>query len=169
MQGCPLRCAGCCNEDFQDFSKAVSILTPAEVSEWIVSNISTGIRGLSLSGGEPLHPSHLPAIREAIGLARERAYFDVLAFTGYDDHRDLDLSGIDLLIAGPYEETLRHDAGLVSSRNQRVIRLTDAFSDVPDDWFWTSERAMEVLLEDSVLHVTGLVHPDEVRRFLNGH
>jgi len=141
-------------------------MTPEDVSDWIVSCISSGLRGLSLSGGEPLHPIHLPLIRRAIEISRERIDFDVLAFTGYEDLDGMDLTGLDVLIAGPYDKNLHHDSGLISSENQKVIRLTDAFSDVADEWFWESERAMEVLIEDGVLHFTGLFHPDDVLRFL---
>jgi len=170
VQGCPRRCDGCCNLDFQDMDRIMSQMPVEDVAGWICSNVAAGMRGLSLSGGEPMHPSHLPSIRLAIEIARRSTSFDVLAFTGYtvEELGSMDLAGIDLLIAGPYDRTLHHDSGLISSVNQEIVRLTDAFLDVPDGWFWESERAMEVILEDGVIHVTGLYSPEEVHRFLRG-
>lgn len=168
VQGCPLKCEGCCNPNFQDFSKIASPMTTDEVADWIVSVITPGIRGLSLSGGEPLHERHLSLLRESIALAKRRISFDVLAFTGMTEDviETLCLDGIDLLIAGPYITSLHHHSGLVSSTNQKVIRLTDAFSDISEEWFWQSERAMEAELDGDEIHFTGLFHPDEVKRMM---
>lgn len=143
-------------------------MTTRSTSDWIIDRINEGVRGLSLSGGEPLHPHHLPLLREIIKMAKEEVDFDVLAFTGYDDLNGIDLDGIDILVAGPYVSSLHHDSGLISSSNQRVIRLTEAFSDVDDDWFWESERSMEILIEDGLIHITGLVHPEKINEFLRG-
>ena len=141
-----------------------------DVAGWILSSVAAGARGLSLSGGEPLHPSHMPSLRLAIESARRSVSFDVLAFTGYTGKElaAMDLAGIDLLIAGPYERSMHHDSGLISSENQELVRLTSAFSDVPDAWFWESERAMEVILEDGIIHVTGLFSLEEVHRIIRG-
>src|SRR5262245_43042604 len=50
VQGCPLRCAGCCNPEMLRFEGG----TPTLVSELVARARSTaGIEGVSLLGGEP--------------------------------------------------------------------------------------------------------------------
>lgn len=170
LQGCDRGCPGCCNPEFQPFeSSPAERITPSDLAERVSSVMASGdVRGLTLSGGEPLHPNHREDLVEflcdlgwkcsSIGVT-----LDVMAFTGYT--RDelvgiefLDvLPLIDLLIAGPYVEELDNPTGIVASTNQEIVRITDRFDDVTDDDMMGGERVVEVHISpEGDLRITGL-------------
>ena len=93
---------------------------------------TSGIEGLSLSGGEPLQQAEAAAAlldaARALGLS-------TLAFSGYmiDEIRALPhgpevLARLDVLIDGRYVSTERLATGLRGSANQRIQLLTDRYS-----------------------------------------
>lgn len=103
VRGCPLRCAGCANEPFQAEQGALRV-SPASLAAR--ANALPGLRGVTLSGGEPLaQPEAVLAF-----LRRLEPRLDVLMFTGYslaqaraDPRRAAALAAVDLLAAGPYD------------------------------------------------------------------
>jgi anaerobic ribonucleoside-triphosphate reductase activating protein len=128
VQGCPLRCAGCCNPEMIPFVRA----SPTPVAALLRELRETpGLDGLTLLGGEPFaQPAPLAILAEgvrALGL-------DVLAFSGYtrDELRRLPgagprrlLAACDLLVDGRFDARLREGARrLVGSSNQRLLPLT---------------------------------------------
>ncbi|MDA8182863.1 MAG: 4Fe-4S cluster-binding domain-containing protein, partial [Actinomycetota bacterium] len=50
LQGCDLRCAGCCNPDFLEIRPARTVRVEV-VLEWLLG--LEGVEGVTLSGGEP--------------------------------------------------------------------------------------------------------------------
>ncbi len=128
FQGCTLGCPGC-------FNPATHPATGPETSiETISAQLATttGIEGLSLSGGEPLQqPDAALALLEAaraVGLS-------TLAFSGYtiDEIRALPsgpaiLAHLDVLIDGRYVAGERLATGLRGSANQRIQLLTDRYT-----------------------------------------
>jgi anaerobic ribonucleoside-triphosphate reductase activating protein len=129
LQGCTLGCPGCFNPTTHD---------PAGGHETTVDEIATqlarttGIEGLSLSGGEPLQQAEaaialLDAAR-ALGLS-------TLAFSGYtlDEIRALPhgpavLDRLDVLIDGRYVASDRLATGLRGSANQGIQLLTSRYA-----------------------------------------
>jgi anaerobic ribonucleoside-triphosphate reductase activating protein len=130
VQGCPLRCPGCFNPEFQPFEGGT--LTPvADLVGRILADRET--EGVTFSGGEPF--AHAAPLAELAARLRAGGK-GVLVFTGYDeeelrgspneDWRRL-LDAADLLVAGRYErdKPVRHP--LLASANQRLVHLTERY------------------------------------------
>ena len=127
VQGCPLRCAGCFNQQFWSFCRAERIPIP-ELAARVFA--VPGIDGVTFSGGEPF--AQAGALAQLGTLIRD-AGLSVVTFTGYsaeelfaterDSWRRL-ISVTDLLIAGPYVQELACADPLIASSNQRVIPLS---------------------------------------------
>src|SRR5262245_15206860 len=69
FQGCPLRCAECCNPEFIPFAGGES-MTLATVLAQLDSARRDGIEGITLIGGEPL--AHAAGARALATAARDR-------------------------------------------------------------------------------------------------
>jgi anaerobic ribonucleoside-triphosphate reductase activating protein len=131
VQGCPFRCPGCFNPDFQPF--AGGHLTPAAtVAGWILDRAD--IEGVTFSGGEPF--AHAEALAAVAALVR-RAGRSVVIFTGYqkevlqatvDEGQRRLLAAADLLIAGPYRRDRPSRQPWLGSDNQELVFLTNRYS-----------------------------------------
>jgi anaerobic ribonucleoside-triphosphate reductase activating protein len=171
FQGCDARCPGCCNPEMQEmWSPTAQDWEPEDLALWFSECLKQdqNLRGVTLSGGEPLHTDRREEVEEFIGLSRFSADrpFDVMAFTGYLPAPDRP-RGIDLLIAGPYDDTQNNRHGIVSSLNQRIVRRSDAFDDVDDDELLNGSRIIEVRMLDGMVTVTGLSSMDETLQILD--
>lgn len=87
------------------------------------------IRGLSISGGDPLHARNLDGVRELIKRVRsELPEKDIWMWTGYKIE-DLDpvrreiVNMVDVLIDGKYEENNPTNKPFRGSDNQRLIEI----------------------------------------------
>lgn len=140
VQGCASRCAGCIAPEAWD--PAAGALEPVDqVAGWLLAR--PDIEGVTLSGGEPmLQAAGLAAL---IRHVRRRRDLGVICYTGFvmpppdSPHGvPLDLDGpaadllarVDLLIDGPYVESLHADLLWRGSGNQRLIALTDRYRDL---------------------------------------
>ena len=174
FQGCDIRCPGCCNPELQPLDSVMAVSSsPTELAVWFHDQLCKyhDLRGITLSGGEPLHPRQRADVSSFLDICRRKAPrpFDVMAFTGYTS-LDLinefglaldDLPDIDLFIAGPYDETRRNASGIVSSTNQEILRCSPAFDDVDDHTLLLGSRIVEVRMADGIVTVTGLSSIDE--------
>jgi len=124
VQGCSQHCRGCISPEWQS-KDAAQLVRPRDLAELIHSQ---GVSGVTFSGGEPF--------LQAEGLVRLAEYLsglDIICYTGYTIGQLL-LSGnndaarllglVDVLIDGPYIESLNDGKGLRGSTNQRVHRLS---------------------------------------------
>ena len=160
LQGCPLRCPGCCNPEMLPFEGGTS-LAPADLIEQIEEAARTeDIEGITLLGGEPLaHAVGAGALAHAV---RQRD-LSVMVFSGYtlEEARRLPdpavaelLALTDILVVGPYlreqPETRRRWIG---STNQRVHFLSDRYR--ADDPRWRLPNTLEIRLRGSELMVNG--------------
>ncbi len=134
VQGCHIRCPGCCNPHMLEF--VPRHLVPAErVAEWILhAHRRWNLEGVTFLGGEPmLQAKGLALVAER----SRRAGLSVMVFTGFtlEYLGGCSLPGVkqllavtDLLVDGPYlahcPETKRHWVG---STNQRFHFLTDRY------------------------------------------
>ncbi len=124
VQGCPFRCRGCFNEQFQSFSPA----TYVPVSDLAGTILALeGIDGVTFSGGEPFAQA---APLAALGEQVRSAGLTVVTYSGYTAEqlaRGTDpawpalLAASDLLITGPYIAELAAADPLKGSSNQQVI------------------------------------------------
>jgi len=127
VQGCPHRCEGCFNPQFQNVSPVHQVAL-GTLAETILS--LPDIDGVTFSGGEPFAQAVSLA---ALGGQVCDAGLTVVTYTGYtynrlsqgtdDGWQDL-LAVTDLLIAGPYISSLRCTDSLKGSSNQQVIPLS---------------------------------------------
>jgi anaerobic ribonucleoside-triphosphate reductase activating protein len=165
VQGCPHRCRGCFNEQFQRFIP----VTPAAVDE-LAETITAipGIDGVTFSGGEPF--SQAGPLAE-LGEKLRSCGFSVVTYSGYtveqlakgnDPAWPALLAATDLLIAGPYVAKCARPDFLKGSANQQVIALgtrirlpRDAGPAIP-----AGARAEFTIHPDGTITASGFPAPD---------
>jgi anaerobic ribonucleoside-triphosphate reductase activating protein len=150
VQGCPLRCPGCCNPEFLAFTPR-SQRRVEDVVAAIDAARSRGIEGISVLGGEPT--------RQAAGLAlvaeATRAMgLSVMVYSGFtlaqlrsEGDADVDrlLAATDLLVDGPYLEAQRTtERRFIGSTNQVLHALSDRYR--VDDPAFSTHNTVEVRL-----------------------
>lgn len=134
VAGCTKHCAGCFNSEAFDFNAGKEF--DGEVLEKLMGYIGRGfIDGLSILGGEPLHPRNIDGVLWMIKELRKRfgGSKDIWVWTGYEleklwnDYPDLNklyelLQNIDVLVDGEFVIEKR-DLSLAfrGSANQRLI------------------------------------------------
>ena len=124
VSGCDRHCPGCHNEQAWDFNFGTWF--KETTMHRILSRLDEDfIDGLTILGGEPLHPKNIDTVREIVKMVRERyPEKTIWIYTGYT-YEELDtdiLQMIDVLVDGAYIESL-HDITLRfrGSSNQRII------------------------------------------------
>jgi anaerobic ribonucleoside-triphosphate reductase activating protein len=160
LQGCPLRCPGCCNPEMLSFEGSTAIPLDDLVAQIEDAARSESVEGITLLGGEPLaHAAGAAVLAKAV---RARG-LTVMVFSGYtlEEARRLPdpavaelLACTDILVDGPYvreqPETRRRWIG---SANQRVHFLSDRYR--ADDPRWLLPNTLEIRLRGSELTVNG--------------
>jgi anaerobic ribonucleoside-triphosphate reductase activating protein len=166
VQGCDKRCINCCNEQFQEFYK-INPINIDELSNNIIKDYSKySLRGITFSGGEPLHKLHKQAIQKLIKTLKDKINIDIMAFSGYSDEEIPDWSSdyFDMIISGPYIEKLNSKKGIISSSNQKIIRYNNKFDDISDNELINNERIIEINLDkDNNIIVSGLISVDNLK------
>ena len=126
MQGCAFHCKNCFNQETWDFEKG------KEFTDEVIENIlklcePDHIVGLSILGGEPMHPKNIAGTTKVAKAFKERfPNKNLWVWSGFLFDRDLKdkevLKYIDVLVDGQYVDEL-HDFRLKwrGSSNQRVI------------------------------------------------
>lgn len=169
VQGCTIRCPGCCNPEMFVHGKGGVELETSELASQILS--TPGIEGLSMLGGEPFEQA--AAVAELCGLVRAGGK-TVMVYSGYtlaelqerakSDAGVSALLGVtDLLLDGRYDatkpETTRRWIG---STNQQLHFFTEAYR--PDDpRFWTA-NTVELRLVNGQLTINGWPAPADLVR-----
>lgn len=128
VQGCTFNCKGCFNPDTHDFNGGKEFTTE-EVDTIIKLASKDQIKGLSILGGEPLHPNNIESVcmlaeyfkykypEKTIWLWSGFHYEDVLRM---EYNKILDY--IDVLVDGQFEEDKKNlKLKYCGSENQRVI------------------------------------------------
>lgn len=129
VQGCSFNCPGCFNTVAKDFEGGKEF-TEQTMQLLLELAEPSYISGLSVLGGEPLHPQNRRATLEVVRKFKEK-YPDktVWLWTGYlleDVFEDLVDSQIDVIVDGRFVEELK-DLRLKyrGSSNQRIIDLKE--------------------------------------------
>lgn len=131
VSGCEHGCKGCYNQKSWSFSAGV--LFDQAMEDQIIRDLKdTRIKrqGLSLSGGDPLHPRNMPTLLALVQrVKRECPEKDIWLWTGYkleelNEEQQQMLPYIDVLIDGKFVKALA-DPSLIwrGSSNQVVHRL----------------------------------------------
>jgi len=167
VQGCTIRCSGCCNPQF--FSDRPNKLrTVGQVWEQVLQARRRwpGIEGVSLLGGEPTEQSAALAVLAA---RCKEAGLTVMLYTGRlleDLQKEGDplLPHVDLVLDGPYVQELRTTAiRWAGCSNQRFHFLTGAYR--PDDPRFQQPNTCEVKLVDGEVLVVGFPFESVTSRF----
>ena len=125
VQGCSFNCTGCFNGVAKDFDGGEEFTWPV-LEKLLDLAAPDHISGLSILGGEPLHPRNRMAVLDLVRQFKLRyPTKSVWIWTGYlweDVRDDLVDSGVDVLVDGRFQEDLK-DLRLQhrGSSNQRVI------------------------------------------------
>ncbi len=133
MQGCPFHCKNCFNKETWDFDGGCEF-SQKTIDEVLELCDKSHIKGLSILGGEPMHPSNIKATTELAKAFKEK-YPDktVWAWSGYKFDEDLKdkevVKYLDVLVDGQYKDEL-HDFRLKfrGSSNQRVIDVKQSLN-----------------------------------------
>ena len=125
MQGCAFHCKNCFNPETWDFEGGQEF-TEETIHKVLDLCQKNEIKGLSILGGEPMHPANLEGTTK-LAKAFKETYPDktIWTWTGFqfEDLKDKEVfQYIDVLVDGQYKDEL-HDPTLKwrGSSNQRVI------------------------------------------------
>jgi anaerobic ribonucleoside-triphosphate reductase activating protein len=111
VQGCPIRCPGCCNPEMFDDERGVTRSVDDVIARLTTASANYGIEGISVLGGEPFEQA---AAVTRIARAARALGLTVMVYTGWtiDELRaretdepaigDL-LAATDLLVDGRYD------------------------------------------------------------------
>ncbi|EGR1071687.1 TPA: anaerobic ribonucleoside-triphosphate reductase-activating protein [Vibrio cholerae] len=132
VSGCVHQCKGCYNQSTWSLSSGHRYTQ--EMEDKIIADlkdIRIKRRGLSLSGGDPMHPANLSAVLQLVQRVKtECPDKDIWLWTGYtlaelDDSQQALLPYIDVLVDGKFIQE-QADPGLEwrGSANQVIHRFT---------------------------------------------
>ncbi len=129
FQGCVRGCEGCFNPGTHDLGMKKSMTV-----EEVLRSIPSGIEGITISGGEPFLQLH--GLLSLLGAIRSETGLSVMVYTGYtlteieaksEMSRVLPL--VDVLVAGPYDESLPEKTLLArGSTNQTIHFLSSRYT-----------------------------------------
>ena len=130
MQGCSFHCKNCFNQETWDFEGGQEF-TEDTINKVLELSDKKEVKGLSILGGEPMHPTNIEGTTKLAKAFKEKyPEKSIWAWTGfqYEDIKDNDVFNyIDVLVDGQYKDEL-HDPTLKwrGSSNQRVIDIKES-------------------------------------------
>ena len=134
MQGCAFNCTQCFNPETHDFNGG------KEFNEKTINRIldlcdNDNIEGLSILGGEPMHPNNIEGTTKLAKSFKEKfPNKNVWAWSGYKFDQDLQdkevVNYLDVLVDGQYKDELRNPTlKWKGSSNQRVIDVQESLKE----------------------------------------
>lgn len=130
MQGCSFHCKNCFNPETWDFEGGQEF-TDDTINKVLELSDKKEVKGLSILGGEPMHPTNIEGTTKLAKTFKEKyPEKNIWAWSGfkYEDIKDNDVFNyIDVLVDGQYKDEL-HDPTLKwrGSSNQRVIDIKES-------------------------------------------
>ena len=126
LQGCEFKCKNCFNPETHDFAGGKEF-TDETIQHILDLSANDNIEGLSVLGGEPMHPKNIDGTTKLVKAFKEKyPQKNVWVWSGYSFDKDLKdkeaMQYIDVLVDGQYKDEL-HNPTLKwrGSENQRVI------------------------------------------------
>ena len=160
LQGCPLRCAGCCNPEMLSFHGGTSRPVAELERMFLAAQTTDNVEGLTLLGGEPFAQA---AGTAELAACVQSAGGSVMIFSGYtlaalqanpDPAVARLLGQTDLLVDGPYQQDLPETRRRwIGSRNQQLHFLTTRYR--ADDPCWQVPNTLEIRFAAGELTVNG--------------
>ena len=166
VQGCPLRCPGCCNPHMLEV-KDLEWIKVADLADEICG--TPDIEGVTFIGGEPF--AQAEALAELAHIIRAKN-LSVMVFSGFTyeqlQHSNKPgyqrlLANIDLLVDGPYIQAKHStDRRWIGSSNQNIRFLSDRYAHLkPEVNGWDKgANTIEIRLKGDQLFINGFPHPD---------
>ena len=134
MQGCTFHCKNCFNPETHDFMGGEEF-TDETIQEVLKLCENEHVDGLSILGGEPMHPINIEGTTRLAKAFKEKfPNKNIWAWSGFLFDRDLQgkevLNYLDVLVDGQYVDEL-HDPRLkyCGSSNQRVIKVPESLKE----------------------------------------
>ena len=134
MQGCAFNCPKCFNQETHDFAGGKEF-TQNTINKVLELCDNPNIEGLSILGGEPMHPMNIEGTTELAKKFKEKfPNKNVWVWSGYTFEKDLKdkeaLKYVDVLVDGQYVDAL-HNPTLEwrGSSNQRVINVPESLKE----------------------------------------
>ena len=130
MQGCSFHCKNCFNKETWDFEGGQEF-TDDTINKVLELSNKPEVKGLSILGGEPMHPTNIEGTTKLAKVFKENyPEKNIWAWTGfkYEDIKNNEVFNyIDVLVDGQYKDEL-HDPTLKwkGSSNQRVIDIKES-------------------------------------------
>ena len=131
MQGCTFNCKNCFNPETHEFNGGKE-LTDDTIARVLELCENENIEGLSILGGEPMHPKNIDGTTKLAKEFKEKyPNKNIWVWTGFLFDKDLKdkevMKYIDVLVDGQYVDEL-HDPKLKwkGSSNQRVIDVQES-------------------------------------------
>lgn len=132
VSGCTHNCPGCHNKIAMNF-KAGQPFGVATMQELLDSLDNNYVDGLTISGGDPLHPKNVATVAEVVGLVvTKHPAKTIWVYTGYtlEELRERDdilvnyiLNNIAVLVDGRFVESLKDPTlEFRGSSNQRILK-----------------------------------------------
>jgi anaerobic ribonucleoside-triphosphate reductase activating protein len=156
VQGCSLRCPGCCNPEMFAPDKGGSFIEARALAEQILA--TPGLEGISVLGGEPFEQAE--ALAELCALVKAGG-LSVMVYTGYT-RAELSqrasaaglLAHVDLLVDGRYEQDKPEKSRRwIGSSNQVMHFLSPRYA--PDDPRFSTPNTVELRLVNGQLLING--------------
>lgn len=130
VQGCTFNCKGCFNQETHDFNGGKEF-TDDTIEHILKLCENDNVEGLSILGGEPLHPKNIEGTTKLAKAFKEKMPNKTLwIWTGYLFDRDLQgkeiLNYADVIVDGQFIEELKNPTlEWRGSSNQRVINVKE--------------------------------------------
>lgn len=163
VQGCPMRCPGCCNPELLPFAGGTPRTLATLLERVLAAHERSPLEGISLLGGEPF--AQAPALAVLAEQVRH-AGLGVMVYSGYRlaelqakiaaDEPGVArlLAATDLLVDGRYErERPDHVRRWIGSTNQELHFASNRYH--PDDPTFRAGETIELRLVDGELVING--------------
>lgn len=131
MQGCHFHCKNCFNPETHDFNGGEEF-TDATIQKVLSLCDHEYIEGLSILGGEPMHPANIEGTTKLAKAFKEKYPNKTLwSWTGFLYDQDLKdkevMQYLDVLVDGQYKDELFNPTlKWKGSENQRVIDIQES-------------------------------------------
>lgn len=74
-QGCNIGCLNCDSKDTWDFSSESALDIESVLGQVYSEGINGSIKNVSITGGDPLHPGHVPHVLNLVKALKEKNYY----------------------------------------------------------------------------------------------
>lgn len=125
LQGCTFKCPGCFNPETHDFNGGKEF-TAETLAQLLQLSAADYVQGLSILGGEPLHPQNIAGTIEIAKTFKQKyPHKSIWVWTGFLYENVVDktiFNYIDVLVDGQFKQELSSPMlQYRGSSNQRVI------------------------------------------------